>query len=128
MSRATRRKYLKTLQVVACLFACVFRKKKKRIIVRRYRTRPIFRRKKLGSYALFIDMVKKDHESFVKNYRMTPSRFLDLLKRVSPFLRTPDESRRKPIPKWTKLAVTVSYLASGATQQTLAFGWRIGKK
>ncbi len=58
---------------------------------------------------------------------MTRSRFLDLLKRVSPFLRTPDDPRRKPIPKWTKLVVTASYLASGATQQTLAFGWRIGK-
>ena len=72
-------------------------------------------------------MRENDHESFYKYFRMTPERFDHLLLLVGPML-TKKSLYREPISAGERLAVTLRFLATGDSQQTISFSYRIGLK
>ena len=58
---------------------------------------------------------------------MSPDRFEHLLSLVAPLISEQITRFRKPISAEQRLVVTLRYLATGETQQSLSFGYRIGK-
>ena len=58
---------------------------------------------------------------------MSPNRFQHLLSLVALLISKQTAQFRKPIPVKQRLVVTLTYLATGETQQSLSFGYRIGK-
>ena len=68
----------------------------------------------------------RDHESYFKYFRMTPSRFDHLLSLVGPAIIRQETNFRKPVSPGERLAVTIRYLATGDSMQTIAFSFRLG--
>ena len=58
---------------------------------------------------------------------MSPDRFEHLLSLVAPLISKQTTRFRKPISAEQRLVVTLRYLAIGETQQSLRFGYQIGK-
>ena len=58
---------------------------------------------------------------------MSPERFDSLLKMVAPLISKKDTNFRKAISPEERLAVTLRFLASGESQQSLSFSYRIGR-
>ena len=58
---------------------------------------------------------------------MSPERFDALLTMVQPWIEKKDTSFRQAIPADERLALTFRFLASGGSQQSLSFSYRIGK-
>ena len=58
---------------------------------------------------------------------MSPDRFDNLLTLVKPIIEKRDTKFRKPIPAAERLALTLRFLATGDSQQSLSFSFRIGK-
>ena len=58
---------------------------------------------------------------------MTPQRFDHLLSLVGPKIKKHDTNFRKAIPPAERLAITLRFLASGESQQSLAFLFRVGR-
>ena len=58
---------------------------------------------------------------------MSPERYGHLLRLVSPLIKKQDTNLRKAILAGERLAVTLRFLASGESQQSLSFAYRIGK-
>ena len=58
---------------------------------------------------------------------MSPDRFEHLLSLVAPLTSRQTTPFRKPISAEQRLAVTLRYLATSETQQSLSFGYQIGK-
>ena len=58
---------------------------------------------------------------------MTPDRFDHLLGLVLPILSKKSTNFREAISAGERLSLTLRYLASGESQQSLSFGYRIGK-
>ena len=59
--------------------------------------------------------------------RTTPNRFEHLLSLVAPFIEKRTTTFREPINLSQRLALTLRYLATGESQQSLSFSYRIGK-
>ena len=67
-------------------------------------------REKKGAFNLLIkDMALFDHEYFFKFFRMTPTKYEELLKLVAPQL-TRSSLRRKAIGPSERLTVTLKYI------------------
>ena len=80
-----------------------------------------------GEYhSLIREMRLRDHESYFKYFRMTPSRFDHLLSLVGPAIIRQETNFRKPVSPGERLAVTIQYLATGDSMQTIAFSFRLG--
>ena len=58
---------------------------------------------------------------------MSPERFDHLLSLVDPIISKKDTNFRKAISAGERLAVTLRFLASGESQQSLSFAYRIGR-
>ena len=58
---------------------------------------------------------------------MTPNRFEHLLTLVAPLIEKRTTRFREPIPASQKLALTLRFYATGESQQSLRFSYRIGK-
>ena len=58
---------------------------------------------------------------------MSPERYDHLLRLVSPLIMKEDTSLREAILAGERLAVTLRFLASGESQQSLSFAYRFGK-
>ena len=58
---------------------------------------------------------------------MSPERFDALLTMVKLWIKEKDTSFRQAIPADERLALTLCFLASGDSQQSLSFSYRIGK-
>ena len=58
---------------------------------------------------------------------MTPDRFGHLLSLVRPRIEQTDTNFRQSIPAEARLALTLRFLASGKSQQTLSYSYRIGR-
>ena len=58
---------------------------------------------------------------------MSPDRFDNLLTMVQPIIGKTDTRLRKSIPAAERLALTLRFLATGDSQQSLSFSFRIGK-
>ena len=80
-----------------------------------------------GEYhSLIREMRLRDHESYFKYFRMTPSRFDHLLSLVGPAIIRQETNFRKPVSPGERLAVTIRYLTTGDSMQTIAFSFRLG--
>lgn len=58
---------------------------------------------------------------------MSPEKFAELLKLVTPLIAKKDTTFRKAISPAERLAVTLRFLATGESQQSLSFSFRIGR-
>ena len=58
---------------------------------------------------------------------MSPERFQHLLDLVRPHIEKEDTKFRKAISAAERLAITLRFLATGDSQQTLSFSFRVGK-
>ena len=58
---------------------------------------------------------------------MTPNRFKHLLQLVAPYIEKRTTKFREPISAAQRLALTLQYLATGGSHQSLSFSYCIGK-
>jgi hypothetical protein len=95
---------------------------------REYYVRPINRyRDTRGAWAtLFQDMRILDQVSFYETFRMSPSRFDELLRKVRPYIQH-RRNHRWPISEGLRLGFTLYVLAQGSTLQSTAHLFRIGR-
>ena len=107
------------------LFYLRQRRKRRRKYLKRYWVREIFQNRfQLAEYQT-LEMRENDHESFYKYFRMTPERFDHLLSLVGPML-SKKSLYRQPISPDKRLAVTLRFLATGDSLQTISFNYRLG--
>ena len=103
-------------------------RKLRRKQVRRYWIRDIFRRREeCGACSTLFEELKQDREYFFRFMRMTPERFDHLLSLVRPKIEKQDTHLRKAIKAEARLALTLQFLASGESQQSLSYSFRIGR-
>lgn len=93
---------------------------------KRMRVRKLFaERESKGEFHLLISDLKLfDHEYFFKYFRMSPTRYEELLRLVAPRIIKSNE-RRTPIGPSERLCVTLKYLVTGDAQCTIAASFRI---
>lgn len=79
-----------------------------------------------GEYHLLVKELKLFiHEFFYKQFRMSPSRYEELLKLVGPLI-TKSAIRREVIPAGERLCITLRCLCSGDSNVTIACSYRVG--
>ena len=95
---------------------------------RRMWVRNIFQsRSTRGEYhSLVAEMRLGDHESFYKYFHMTPQRFSHLLGLVGPSIKREDTRFCLAVPPDERLAITLRYLVTGDSIQTISFSYRVG--
>ena len=80
-----------------------------------------------GEYhSLVAEMRLGDHESFYRYFHMTPQRFSHLLGLLGPSITRQDTRLRLAIPPDERLAITLCYLVTGDSMQTISFSYRVG--
>ena len=98
---------------------------------RRFWVRPIFhRRVRQGEYHNLLQEVRLcDAESHFRYLRMSRRTFDQLLAKVGPFLRRRryHSQCRPEIPPAERLALTIRFLATGNSQASLSFNYRLGR-
>ena len=67
-----------------------------------------------------------DQESFYRYFHMSPQRFDHLLSLVGPLVKPQDTRYREAIPPNERLAVTLRYLVTGDSMQTISFSYCVG--
>ena len=98
-------------------------RRRKRTWVRKINVK---RREKEEYHALIQEMRLSDQDSFYKYFRMSPQRFDHLLGIVGPELTRQLTNFRSPISPGERLAVTLRFLPTGDSMQTIAFSYRLG--
>ncbi|XP_070179218.1 sugar-phosphatase AraL-like isoform X3 [Littorina saxatilis] len=73
------------------------------------------------------EMMAEDTDSYTNFVRMDPASFHRLLELVEPLLRKQETIMRQSISAAERLAVTLRFLASGDSYQSLRFLFRIGR-
>lgn len=82
-------------------------------------------RRSKGLYAVLIkDLMLFDHEYFFKAFRMSPTRFEELLSWIAPFISKSSHFRDVTGPS-ERLCITLWYLTSGDSQLSLASNFRV---
>ena len=111
--------------------------KRRRIIIhnmkkskpRRFWVRDMLKRRQ--QYSQYHSLVKElelfDREYFFKYLRMSPERFEHLVKLVSPYIKKKECRSRKPLSPAERLVITLRFLATGDSQLSQAFNFRIGR-
>ena len=95
---------------------------------RRFWVRAIFRRHRFGCYHTLVQELRLgDREWHFKFIRMSSERFEHLLRLVAPHISKKKTKLRNPIGPAERLYLTLQYLASGDSQQSQSFHFRIGK-
>ena len=80
-----------------------------------------------GEYhSLVNEMRLTDHQSFYKYFHMSPERFAHLLSLVGPAITRQTTTFREPISAGERLAITLRYLVTGDSMQTISFSYRVG--
>ena len=69
----------------------------------------------------------KDNELFFRYHRMTPSRFEHLHSLVKDSITKNKTRFREPISAKERLSITLRFLATGESQQSLSFSYRMGR-
>lgn len=113
------------------LLLLLFLRRRKRLMKRRPRSkwvREIFKcRSSFGEYhSLIKEMRLVDYFSFYRYFHMSPSRFDDLLRRVKPLIVRKTTQLREPVSADERLSVTLRYLVTGDSMQTISFSYRLG--
>ena len=81
-----------------------------------------------GHYRNLIPAMKlKGHSMFFNYLRMVPSTFDDLLHLVSPLLINRATKYHKPLHSELQMAVALWYIATGESQASLSYNYRIGR-
>ena len=103
------------------------RKRKGQRRLRSQWVRGIFQAREIrGEYhSLIAEMHLSDHESFYRYFHMTPERFSLLLREIGPIIRQ-DTNFRRAIPPGERLAITLRFLVTGDSMQTISFSYRVG--
>lgn len=98
------------------------RKKKKRCWVKKW----ITRRNDLGaSNTLCLELQLEDEKTFKNMFRVTKTQFIYLLQKIGPSIQKSDTNMRQAIAARTKLEITLKYLATGDSFQTLSELFRV---
>ena len=80
-----------------------------------------------GEYhSLVNEMRLVDHQSFYRYFHMSPDRLSHLLALVGPALTRKTTNFRAPISPGERLAITLRYLVTGDSMQTISFNYRVG--
>ena len=74
-----------------------------------------------------ISELRLNSGTFCRYARMSPERFDHLLSCVGPLLQKKHCNAREPVGAAERLMLTIRYLASGESQQSLSFAFRIGR-
>lgn len=77
-------------------------------------------------HSLIQEMRLVDHYSFYRYFHMSPTRFDDLLNRVKPLISRKTTQLRESVSAEERLAVTLRYLVTGDSMQTISFSYRLG--
>nr|XP_039252705.1 uncharacterized protein LOC120329934 [Styela clava] len=86
------------------------------------------RRKEHGEYYRLVREMRMEREAYFKQYfHMTPSTFDRLLNMIESKIVKQTTNMREPIPPEERLAVTLRYLVTGDSYQTIGFSYRIHK-
>ncbi|KAH6940342.1 hypothetical protein HPB50_026947 [Hyalomma asiaticum] len=121
----------RTLMVMRLVLLLLLLKKRKQIRARRrprrWWVRPVFlARRQEGLYHTAMRRMREgDHGFFFKFYRMTPALFDILLSYVAADL-TKFHVSRDPLEPGERLAIALSYLASGQDVPSVALAYRVG--
>ncbi|XP_052131636.1 putative nuclease HARBI1, partial [Frankliniella occidentalis] len=96
--------------------------------LKRWHVRPIFQDREIyGAWFSLIPLMKEaDTDEYYRFFRMTPDCFDWLLEQVSPFITK--KSNRKSISAGERLAITLRYLASGDSQSSLSYLFRVSNQ
>ena len=111
------------------LLLLLLRRRRSRLRKRTWVRKINIKRREKGEYhALIQEMRLSDQDtcSFYKYFRMSPQRFDHLLGIVGPSLTRQHTNFRSPISPGERLAVTLRFLATGDSMQTIAFSYRLG--
>ena len=110
------------------LLALLHRRRQRRKRLKRIWVRTIFQTRSTRDeyHALISEMRLSDHQSFYRYFHMTPERFAHLLSLVGPFITCQSTNFRESIPADKRLAITLRYLVTGDTMQTISFSYRVG--
>ena len=82
-------------------------------------------REQFGAFETLSKELKEDPELFFRFMRMTPKRFEHLLSFAQPRIEKQDTNFRTARKPPVRLALTLRYLASGESQQSLSFSFRM---
>ena len=81
----------------------------------------------MGEYHRLIQkMGLVDHSSFYRYFQMSPVMFDDLLSSVAPVITRMTTQLKSPVSPGERLAVTLCYLVTGDSMQTISFSFRLG--
>ena len=86
----------------------------------------IQRRETKGSYAMLVNELRLEDPASYKNYlRMDEDTFGHLVRLVTPYVKRCDTNMRQAITPAERVAVTLRYLATGESFQSLEFSTRL---
>ena len=71
--------------------------------------------------------VSQRYTLYFRFFKISPQRFHHLLTLVGPRIRKNDPNFKEAIPPAERLAIAFTFLASGESQQSLAFLLRVGR-
>ncbi|XP_054931621.1 uncharacterized protein [Dermacentor andersoni] len=102
------------------------RRERRNHLQRRWWVRRVFQRRKEGLYYTAMQRTRQgDHGFFYKFFRMTPQLFDKLLTFVAEDL-TRQHHIREPLEPGKRLAIALSYLASGQDIKDVGLAYRVG--
>lgn len=111
------------LEVEEILLLELARRRKRRN--RRWSVRPLnVSRSLTGEFATLVLPMRDDEEKHFEYFRMSVSRFDELLRRVQPLIQHP-KTHNSPVGAFERLAVALRVLSSGANQQTVAQSFKL---
>ncbi|KAL8567149.1 hypothetical protein ACOMHN_033051 [Nucella lapillus] len=115
--------------IILASIAYIRRQRRDRKRQRRWWVRPwLERRAHYGAYhQLMKELEVEDPESYNNFVRMDPAHFQSLLTAVEPLLQKQETNMRDSISPAERLAVTLRFLATGDSYQSLCFMYRIGR-
>lgn len=88
----------------------------------------ILRRPLHGAFEkLMVELDQEDVASFANFVRFTPQAFNEVLQNIEALITKKDTFWRKALPPGLKLAITLRYLATGDSYQSLAYNFRVAK-
>eukprot|EP00794_Sanderia_malayensis_P007639 gene7639-8480_t len=120
---------------IAAIVGIVYVLRKKRLRAKRkqkrqaqFWVRKIFKSKAPGEYhSLYQELRLQDREYHYRYLRMSKERFDHLFSLLETEITKRDTKFRKAIPARARLVVTLRYLATGCSQQTLSYAFRFGR-
>lgn len=116
------------------LIIALLRKKRSLLLMSKPRKRRFWvrqflkQRKQQSQYHILVEELRLyDREYFFKFLRMSPERLERLLGLVAPFITKKKCRSRETLSPAERLVVTIRYLATGDSQQSQTFNFRLGK-